>query len=488
MWPQSGVASLRPLSVPFSVGLVLLLLLFSVSTYARPPLLSLHNNGDSILEATLISEYPVVADKSGLVVDKEFLEITTAAGCKWESAEGPIRLEGLPFTEWRWKYICSDLPKIEWIRVNLFKYLNRNVFEVTLDLHIETVEKASYCAHGKEYVYVADHRNHQIQKFDTDGNFILKWRTYATKRGEVNQPWPNDVSVDNDGNVWISYYGAAGPAGGRLSKATHDGKLISPKRATGAVGHHRLKHAVGVATNNTDSVFVAGGTRRPISRWTFKSWDSPSWGMAPHPLYFSISNPSGIAVDSKGALYVSTRGWMRKSQPDALPGRGSRLLGTVHGLDEVQAIDVDKDDNVYVLNWKRGGAGTGTSVLKYDENLKLLSKFKYGKYKGREGEISGMPRGIAVDSVGNIYISDTANHRIQKFDASGKFVKAWGSYGTTGGCACLSPPGGKFDTPRGLDVGCKRAGKTTTGSVGKKRYWKKRHVMKLGVATVKLDR
>ena len=87
-----------------------------------------------------------------------------------------------------------------------------------------------------------------------------------------------------------------------------------------------------------------------------------------------------------------------------------------------------------------------------------------------------------------VWIADAGNNRIQKFDASGKFVKAWGSYGTTGGCACLSPPGGKFDTPRGLDVGCKRAGKTTTGSVGKKRYWKKRHVMKLGVATVKLDR
>ncbi|MCX8103186.1 MAG: hypothetical protein N3E42_01915, partial [Candidatus Bipolaricaulota bacterium] len=51
------------------------------------------------------------------------------------------------------------------------------------------------------------------------------------------------------------------------------------------------------------------------------------------------------------------------------------------------------------------------------------------------------PHAIAVDGAGNVYISDAGNHRIQKFDASGKFLLKWGSRG-------FAP--GQFDYPRGL--------------------------------------
>jgi len=36
---------------------------------------------------------------------------------------------------------------------------------------------------------------------------------------------------------------------------------------------------------------------------------------------------------------------------------------------------------------------------------------------------------IAVDSKGNIYVSDSLIHRIQKFDSSGKFITMWGAKG-----------------------------------------------------------
>src|SRR4051794_37946821 len=39
------------------------------------------------------------------------------------------------------------------------------------------------------------------------------------------------------------------------------------------------------------------------------------------------------------------------------------------------------------------------------------------------------PSGIAVDSTGNVYVADTGNHRVQKFDSNGNFLTAWGSYG-----------------------------------------------------------
>ena len=40
------------------------------------------------------------------------------------------------------------------------------------------------------------------------------------------------------------------------------------------------------------------------------------------------------------------------------------------------------------------------------------------------------PRGIGVNSAGNLYVADTGNHRVQKFSPSGQFLFSWGSQGS----------------------------------------------------------
>ena len=52
-----------------------------------------------------------------------------------------------------------------------------------------------------------------------------------------------------------------------------------------------------------------------------------------------------------------------------------------------------------------------------------------GKEGSENGEFRG-PSGIAADSAGNIYVADTRNDRIQKFDRNGKFIAVLGSSGT----------------------------------------------------------
>jgi len=51
------------------------------------------------------------------------------------------------------------------------------------------------------------------------------------------------------------------------------------------------------------------------------------------------------------------------------------------------------------------------------------------------------PHGITVDSNGTVYVADTGNHRIQKFDSEGTFLSQWGGYGADAG---------QFDTPIGI--------------------------------------
>ena len=55
---------------------------------------------------------------------------------------------------------------------------------------------------------------------------------------------------------------------------------------------------------------------------------------------------------------------------------------------------------------------------------------------GSQGTGNGQfqsPYGIAVDANGRVFVADTNNHRIQKFEPDGTFVKAWGSLGTDPG-------------------------------------------------------
>jgi tripartite motif-containing protein 71 len=43
------------------------------------------------------------------------------------------------------------------------------------------------------------------------------------------------------------------------------------------------------------------------------------------------------------------------------------------------------------------------------------------------------PGGVAADGSGNVYVADSGNDRIQRFDASGTFLTTWGSAGSGNG-------------------------------------------------------
>jgi hypothetical protein len=57
----------------------------------------------------------------------------------------------------------------------------------------------------------------------------------------------------------------------------------------------------------------------------------------------------------------------------------------------------------------------------------VASSCQAGEFSTDLGGELDTPWGAATDSAGNIYVTDTGHNRIQKFDSSGNFLRAWGT-------------------------------------------------------------
>jgi tripartite motif-containing protein 71 len=141
----------------------------------------------------------------------------------------------------------------------------------------------------------------------------------------------------------------------------------------------------------------------------------------PNPFKF----PDGIGVDPQGNLYVmdSLNNRVQKFDSD---GQFLTTWGTSgNGAGEFQCLNycmlaVDRQGNVYVTDI--GNA----RVQKFDSEGKFLKQ--WGSSGDGDGQFS-YPFGIAVDQNKNVYIGDVGNTRIQVFDDSGIFVAKWGTPG-----------------------------------------------------------
>ena len=65
-------------------------------------------------------------------------------------------------------------------------------------------------------VYVAETSNSRIQKFSSDGTFLMKWGIYGSDDGQLK--YPSGVAVDATGNVYVADTGNR-----RIQKFSSDG-------------------------------------------------------------------------------------------------------------------------------------------------------------------------------------------------------------------------------------------------------------------------
>jgi sugar lactone lactonase YvrE len=172
----------------------------------------------------------------------------------------------------------------------------------------------------------------------------------------------------------------------------------------------------------------------------------------------SFFNPAGIAVDKKGNVYVADthNSLIRKISPDGFVSTfaGKRIYKSIPGVDSTVRFDnpsgiaVDKEGNVYVADWandmirKISPEGKVTNIAGNNDR---------GSKDGRGSSASFyLPGGIAVDSAGTIYVADTYNNMIRKISPEGVVTTLAGNGHP--GSANGKGPAATFLHPSGITV------------------------------------
>jgi DNA-binding beta-propeller fold protein YncE len=154
-----------------------------------------------------------------------------------------------------------------------------------------------------------------------------------------------------------------------------------------------------------------------------------------------LGEVAGVAVNSKGHIFVYHRGGLRTQLLEFnADGSFLRYIGNdLYGFSFAHVVKIDKEDNIWCVD------EGSNMVIKFDpsgEVLLLLGRKPESVEAPGPGEPQRTPRqewfnrptDVGWDSAGNIYVSDGyGNSRVAKFDKNGNFIKAWGQRGSAPG-------------------------------------------------------
>lgn len=214
----------------------------------------------------------------------------------------------------------------------------------------------------------------------------------------------------------------------------------------------------GLARDGEGQVYVADSQNHRIQVFDGQGQFVRAWGSeGVNPGQFK--EPWGVAVAPDGTVYVADT-WNHRIQ--AFDREGAFLwmwgaFGEVAAPDAFpelfygpRDVEVDAEGYVYVSD-------TGNKrVIKYDPYGGMV--WAVGGEGSGEGQLLE-PVGIAVAEDGSLYVADTWNQRIQVFDAEGHFVRQWPVYAWSGMSVvnkpylALDPQGSVYATdPEGYRV------------------------------------
>lgn len=157
--------------------------------------------------------------------------------------------------------------------------------------------------------------------------------------------------------------------------------------------------------------------------------------------------PHGFFVDRAGDIWVADGPTGALAQQAAAEGMGQQVFkldgtgrvlmtlgiaGVTGGPDDTDRFNAPADvlvapeGDVYILDGH--GAGGNNRVIRFDATGRYLGAWGTSGPGPAAGEMSD-PHAIAMDSQGRIFVGDRRNVRIQIFDRQGAFLDQWTHFG-----------------------------------------------------------
>lgn len=258
------------------------------------------------------------------------------------------------------------------------------------------------------------------------------------------------------GKVPNEIYSQTSTVAGNLTPSARDGKATLAG----------FNFPSGLAVDQSGNIFVADEKNNSIRKIAVN-------GIVTTILKKGLSMPTGIVVDRLGNIFIadcyhhsikklSNKGIVTTIAGSNQPGNVDSKIGALARFRYPVALAIDVAGNLYVAdegNHKirkitpTGAvstyAGTGTAGAE-DADIGKQARFN-------------QPNGIAIDSVGNVYVADQLNHKIRKISIKGK-VTTFAGTGFAGSVNHKQARFSSFNNPRGITID--QAGNIYVGDVG----------------------
>jgi DNA-binding beta-propeller fold protein YncE len=230
-------------------------------------------------------------------------------------------------------------------------------------------------------VFVADYFNNRVIKFDSSGNVITQWGIQGSADGEFINP--QDVGLDSAGFVYV-----VDTRNHRIQKFTDDGQFISKWGNQGSAdGEFNFPDRIAIDSNNF--VYVTDDGNGRVQKFTTSGQFVGKFGEN----YLNV--PVGIDVDTSDNVYVAESGGNRISKFNSA-GQFVTSWGSSGSLDgqlnQPKGLHIDSQDNVFVAD------EFNDRVQVFDKDGNFITKFN--------GNMLGHPIDVAVDSTGQVYVSN----------------------------------------------------------------------------------
>ena len=334
-------------------------------------------------------------------------------------------------------------------------------------------------------VYIADTANDTIRTITSAG-------VVSTIAGFVGSPGTNDgtgsnarfnfpegLVVDSATNIFVTDF-----ANHTIRKLTQVGTNWMVSTIAGLPGTHgtndgagnlaQFYRPVGIAVDTASNLYVADSQNFTIRKLTPSG---TNWTVSTIAGLAGVSNtnngtgsfarfedPTGIAVDSAGNLYVADALDEAIRKIRLLGGNwvvstfagSARLSGTADGTNGTArfnfpaAVVMDGADNLYVAD-ANNNAIRKVSAVGVVATLAGLPTAVSGHADGTGGGARFYePQGIAINSAGNLYVADTDNNEIRKVTTAGVVSTVAGV--SSGGSVDGAGSTARFNYPYGIAV------------------------------------